>query len=76
MAVNVIANQTPMAKATAEKFEAPTLDVEAFEEVHRDEIEAGIARGLADVEAGRTFEATPEFLKDWTARLKAKHTKN
>jgi len=34
--------------------------------------EAGIARGLADIETGRYSEFTPKYAKDMAARFKAR----
>ena len=54
--------------------EAP-IDMDAFEAEHREEIEEGIARGLADVEAGRTYERTPEFRDQWIKKLQERYEK-
>lgn len=54
---------------------AVTYSIERARELFNLELEAGIQKGLADIEAGRTFEATPEFIKEFSSNLKAKYQK-
>ncbi len=54
---------------------AVTYSIERARELFNLELEAGIQKGLADVEAGRTFEATSEFIKEFSNDLKAKYQK-
>ncbi len=53
---------------------AVTYSIERARELFNLEIEMGIQKGLADVEAGRTVEMTPDFMDEWNSKLKAKHS--
>jgi len=51
---------------------AVTLSIQDAEHLFQHKIESGVARGLADVEAGKFNELTPAYLSDLKARFKAK----
>ncbi len=51
---------------------AVTLSMQDAEEFMRYKIETGLARGLDDVDAGRTFEATPENIKSMNSRIRSR----
>ena len=53
---------------------AVTFSIERARELLNIGVEMGIQKGLADVEAGRTIEITPDFITEWTAKLRAKHS--
>ena len=53
---------------------AVTLSIQDAQAFFDFKVEQGIERGLADIEAGRFHEMTPEYVADMKARFKAKHT--
>jgi prevent-host-death family protein len=52
---------------------AITLSIEEANELFQLRIEAGIRKGLADVEAGRFQELTEKYSEDMKTRFKARH---
>ena len=51
---------------------AITMSIQDAEELLEYRIRVGIEKGLADVEAGRTFEATPENITAMKARIRSR----
>ena len=66
-----MAQREPVLVTRKNRPVAVTMSIEDAEELLQYRIEAGISKGLADVEAGRTFEATPENIASMKARIKS-----
>ncbi len=67
-----MAQREPVLVTRQNRPVAVTMSIQDAEELLEYRIQAGIRKGLEDVEAGRVFEATPQNLAAMKVRIRSK----